>query len=199
MTQLPFFPADSPLVTSLALVSMLGMLMLVFSRRRPLWFSLLMCSFNGGMCFFILSLLRVGDGIGRYGMPVTLILSSVLCFTVYTLTYYILTKFVNWVFFDDKKKLQWSVFFSRAKYWEAILLWLCFMMLSLGALPMYIAIILSAIFLIFAKLWFFQKTRKVFFPNFLASIHFFTYLCALEIVPILILYGFSVQILLFNR
>lgn len=199
MTQLPFFPADSPLVTCLALLSTLGMLMLAFSRRRPLWYSLLLCCFNGGMALFVLSLSRMGDGIDRYAVPLIPILLSLLCFTAYTLVYYFLTIFVNWVFFDDKKKLQWSVFFSRAKYWEAISLWLCFMLFCFGALPRPAAVILSAISLIFAKLWFFQKVRTVFFPKILVSIHFFAYLCALEVVPILILYGFSVHILLFNR
>lgn len=186
MELLPFSPAGDILTTCLALLSMLGMFMLFLSRNYPLKISLPFCCYTGGLCTFLWLSSQYSDSYTLLSPPHALILPSVLCFSAYTLVHYYLSRFTDWVFFSEKKKVHWFYLFTKIKFHESIALCTSLLLLCFGVINMDYTIILTLLWLFLLKIWFFQAVRKLFFPNFLVSVHFLMYLCALEVVPILI-------------
>lgn len=186
MELLPFYPAGDILTTCLALLSMLGMVILFLSRKFPLKISIPLCCYTGGLCTFLCMSSLHSASYNILSPPYSLIIPSTLCFSAYTLVHYYLSTFTNWVFFSEKKKVHWALLFSKMKFHESIALCTSFILLCFNTVNLEYTIILTFLWLFLLKFWFFVAIRKLFFPNFLVSIHFLAYLCALEIVPILI-------------
>ena len=110
-------------------------------------------------------------------------------FLLYFLVKMGLYTLVNNVFFDGKRNLQWikSLLFVVAV--EGLISFPAIVMgpyfdMSIGKVEIYFAIVL-----IFVKLMTFYKCYIIFFRQNVVSLQIILYLCALEIVPLLALWG----------
>lgn len=121
--------------------------------------------------------------------PYPLMLACAGSIYAYFLFRYLLYTFVNWVFFDKINRQQWYRSSCYILYLE-----------TLAVLPITLACIyvdfppvwvLSAvaIILISAKILAIIKTYQIFFPKLYGILHLLSYLCALEAIPVLALWG----------
>ena len=115
---------------------------------------------------------------------------------IYTLVFmaYFVLKFslygaVGWVFFDVKKNEQWMKEFLFLVSFEGVLLFPQAMLLSYLDLPVSKAAIFVGITLIFVKLCSFYRIYIIFFRKNGSYLKIILYLCALEIAPLLNLWG----------
>lgn len=117
----------------------------------------------------------------------------ILIFWVIILFYFLLKGLlyfvVNRVFFESKKNEQWakSVLFIIAM--EGILLFPAVIMAPYFGLPIQSVGIYFAIVLVFIKILTFYKCFVIFFRQNVFGLQIILYLCALEIVPLLALWG----------
>ena len=96
---------------------------------------------------------------------------------------------VGSVFFESKKIEQWSKSFLFLIAGEGLLLFPLVMLLSYFDISIRSAVIYTLIVVIFVKILTFYKTYLIFFQKKGLILQNFLYLCALEIVPLLILWG----------
>ena len=108
-------------------------------------------------------------------------------------SYYIFKMILYWgvgsVFFESKKIEQWSKSFLFLIAGEGLLLFPLVMLLSYFDISIRSAVIYTLIVVIFVKILTFYKTYLIFFQKKGLILQNFLYLCALEIVPLLILWG----------
>lgn len=107
----------------------------------------------------------------------------------YFLLKIILYSFINWVFFDRRRNIQWihSCLFIGAM--EGVLLFpaimlLAFFNLSVSTISIYVIVVLALL-----KLLLFYKSYIIFFRERAVFVQFFLYFCALEILPLLAIWG----------
>lgn len=109
----------------------------------------------------------------------------VLYFMAKTLAY----AFVNWVFFDREKNEQWM----RARLFlvsvEGVALFPIVMLLSYFDVSMKSAVIYAAVVIVLIKLLTLYKAYAIFFRQAGAFLQIILYFCALEIIPMLALWG----------
>lgn len=107
--------------------------------------------------------------------------------------YFIFKMILYWgvgsVFFESKKIEQWSKSFLFLIAGEGLLLFPLVMLLSYFDISIRSAVIYTLIVVIFVKILTFYKTYLIFFQKKGLILQNFLYLCALEIVPLLILWG----------
>lgn len=119
-------------------------------------------------------------------------------FTATILGYFLLKMGLYWmvgsVFFDREKIEQWSKAFLFLFSAEGVLLFPLVMLLSYFNLSIQSAIIYTAIVIIFVKILSFYKSFLIFFQKKEFFLQIILYLCALEIVPLAILWGVLVLI-----
>ena len=96
---------------------------------------------------------------------------------------------VGWVFFDVKKNEQWIKDFLFLISLEGTLLFPQVMLLSFFNLSVSKAAFVVGITLIFVKISSFYRIYLIFFQKNRAYLKYILYLCALEAVPIMVLWG----------
>ena len=107
----------------------------------------------------------------------------------YFVAKHLLYAMVNWVFFDKKKNEQWVkalLFLSSA---EGILLFPDVMLLSYFGLSIQHAVIYALSVIIIIKLLSFYKAYLIFFKHNGLFLQSFLYFCALELMPLGVLWG----------
>ncbi|KGI60486.1 DUF4271 domain-containing protein [Prevotella sp. S7 MS 2] len=107
----------------------------------------------------------------------------------YFLLKVILYSFINWVFFDRRRNIQWIHSYLFIGAMEGVLLFpaimlLAFFNLSVSTISIYIIVVLALL-----KLLLFYKSYIIFFRERAVFVHFFLYFCALEILPLLAIWG----------
>lgn len=126
--------------------------------------------------------------------PQMLMLMYCGCFLAYFTVKRILYSFVNWVYFEKIQQKQWKDSHSFLITVEAaVFLPLVLISVFLDADVIKMAWI-SVIFLVIHKILMLYKSYKIFFPKIHCIFHLFTYLCTLEMIPMLILGHFILLI-----
>ena len=107
---------------------------------------------------------------------------------------YNLYRFVNWVFFDKGKYLTWNKDYKFLLSVESILIFPAVIM------SIYLEFSLSEVFrilltiVIVVKILLFLKAYQTFFKEFHGIFHIIVYLCTLETVPVLAVFGILSQL-----
>lgn len=99
-----------------------------------------------------------------------------------------LSSFINWVFFDKTKRQMWRQSYDFLLIAESILVLLTSMTCMYLNQPSEICLLLSFIIIIIIKLALLFSTYIIFLPKFYCILHLLSYLCALEIIPLLALW-----------
>ena len=110
-------------------------------------------------------------------------------FVAYFLFKYLVYGFVNWVFFDRKNNGQWrrtQVFLSSL---EGVLLFPIVLLLVYFSLSLHAALIYTLIVMLCVKMLAFYKSYSIFFKRMGASLQIILYFCALELMPLMVLWG----------
>ena len=110
-------------------------------------------------------------------------------FVAYFLFKYLVYGFVNWVFFDRKNNGQWrrtQVFLSSL---EGVLLFPIVLLLVYFSLSLQAALIYTLIVMLCVKMLAFYKSYSIFFKRMGASLQIILYFCALELMPLMVLWG----------
>ena len=97
--------------------------------------------------------------------------------------------FVNWVFFDRKNNGQWrrmQVFLSSL---EGVLLFPIVLLQVYFSLSLQAAMIYTLFVILFIKMLAFYKSYTIFFKRMGASLQIILYFCALELMPLMVLWG----------
>lgn len=113
-----------------------------------------------------------------------LIASYTIIIWLYGVAKVLLYRYVNWIFFDKRQQSSWNKSYFFLTSTEGVLFFpfiliMIFHHISIGSMTLYICILFG-----FVKLCLSYKTFLTFFANSHGFLHFITYLCALEIVPI---------------
>lgn len=110
-------------------------------------------------------------------------------FAAYLLVKFLLYSIVDWVFFDKKKNIQWMKAFLFIIATEGILLFPIVLLLAYFHLSVSSASIYTLSVILIAKLLAFYKIYTIFFKHNTAILQSFLYFCALEVMPLGILWG----------
>ena len=110
-------------------------------------------------------------------------------FAAYFIVKFLLYSVVNWVFFDKKKNIQWMKSFLFMIATEGILFFPVVLLFAYFHLSDSIAAVYTLTVIILAKILSFYKTYLIFFSRSAAILQSFLYFCALELMPLGILWG----------
>jgi len=110
-------------------------------------------------------------------------------FAGYFVIKFLLYSLVDWVFFDKKKNIQWMKSFlfiiaSEGILFFPIVLLSAYFHLSISSVAIYTLVVV-----ILAKILSFYKTYLIFFARNAGILQSFLYFCALELMPLGILWG----------
>lgn len=114
-------------------------------------------------------------------------------FTAVNMAYFVvkflLYSIVDWVFFDRKKNIQWMKSFLFIISTEGILLFPIVLLFAFFHISVSSAVIYTLFVVLAAKILSFYKTYIIFFAKETAILQSFLYFCALELMPLGMLYG----------
>ena len=110
-------------------------------------------------------------------------------FAAYFIVKFLLYSVVNWVFFDKQKNIQWMKSFLFMIATEGILFFPVVLLFAYFHLSDSIAAVYTLTVIILAKILSFYKTYLIFFSRSAAILQSFLYFCALELMPLGILWG----------
>ena len=120
-------------------------------------------------------------------------LGAIGCFFCVFIAYFLFKNliygFVNWVFFDRKNNGQWrrmQVFLSSL---EGVLLFPIVLLQVYFSLSLQAAMIYTLFVILFIKMLAFYKSYTIFFKRMGASLQILLYFCALELMPLMLLWG----------
>ena len=120
-------------------------------------------------------------------------LGTIGCFCAIFMGYFLLKHlpygFVNWVFFDKKKNGQWNHTWLFLSSLEGVLLFPIVLLQVYFALSVNAALVYTLIVILFIKMLAFYKGYAIFFKRNSASLQIILYFCALELMPLMILWG----------
>ena len=154
-----------------------------------------------GLCLLVFNTALV-MGVGSYlfahqqGYEGFLFLSPqvhLLFFVGWVMVYFLLKilayLFIDWVFFDKKKNLQWHKSLLLLTAMEGVLLYPLVLMLPYVSIPAVAVLAYAALIVILAKFLSFYKAFIIFFRRTGSLLQIFLYFCALEIMPLVVIYG----------
>lgn len=157
------------------------------SELRFLSFLLLQASLLFALIFFFYS--KTLDN-GTSELPQHLIIAIYTgIIIIYLLVKTLLYNFAGWVFFDKKKNEQWIKFGLFLTATEGIVLFPFVMLHAYFNFSIETTAICTLIVIILAKLLSFYKTYIIFFKKNTDFMQSFLYFCALEVVPLGVLWG----------
>ncbi len=110
-------------------------------------------------------------------------------FAGYFLFKYVVYGFVNWVFFDRKNNGRWRRSWLFLSSLEGVLLFPAVLLLVYFSLSLNAALIYTLIVMLFIKMLAFYKGYTIFFKRIGASLQIILYFCALELMPLMVLWG----------
>lgn len=96
---------------------------------------------------------------------------------------------VNWVFFEKKKIEQWTKTFLFLSAAEGVILFPMVLLQVYFTLPLHTALIYTLIVVILTKILTFYKSYSIFFKRIGIFLQFILYFCALELIPMMLLWG----------
>jgi hypothetical protein len=92
--------------------------------------------------------------------------------------------FVNWIFFDKKKRSEWSGDRNLLLTLEGLLLFPAILLLLYSPIEVRILWGLIVILLIFLRFYLMIRTFLIFFGKFYDGLHLILYFCTLEAMPL---------------
>lgn len=119
--------------------------------------------------------------------PMWLLGAYFLCSLAYFAVRYMAARYVNWIFFDRVKKLNWESGFSFVVCAENILFFPIILVVLYADVPVRIVYFLLLILLVICKILWLIREFRIFFGNLYGLLHLFVYFCALEVMPLLAL------------
>ncbi len=122
--------------------------------------------------------------------PYILLFTFTGCFLLYFLVKAALYRFVDWVFFTKTQHKLWLSAYSFVISLECLLFFPIVLIFVYFNLSIQQAILTLFAVLVLLKLLLAYKCFSIFFPYFYCLFHFFSYLCALEVVPLITLWQF---------
>jgi len=138
-------------------------------------------------CFMrLMHLPGAGDIGGDWSFTTTLLLICVwTAYYLFSLTAY---NIVGYAFTTPQGKSHWMRGFNASQVLAGFLLIIPAVVAVFSPTAAPQALTIAATIYVLARLTFIVKGFRIFYTNFVALIYFFLYLCALEIVPVIILY-----------
>jgi hypothetical protein len=103
---------------------------------------------------------------------------------VMTLLQKILYLFVNWIFFDKKKRTEWSLNRNLLISIEGIILFPAILLLLYSPFESRIIWLGILILLLFSRIYLMIRTFLIFFGKFYDGLHLILYFCTLEAMPL---------------
>ncbi len=159
---------------------------ITFERSAVLFMLLLLSLLGGFMSYaytqynFDLSLCTLS--------PYILLFVFTGCFLLYFLVKTALYCFVDWVFFTKAQHKLWISAYSFVISLECLLFFPTVLIFVYFNLSIQQAFLSLFVLLVLLKLLLAYKCFSIFFPYFYCLFHFFSYLCALEVVPLIALW-----------
>ncbi|MBQ5642462.1 MAG: DUF4271 domain-containing protein [Bacteroidaceae bacterium] len=111
------------------------------------------------------------------------------CLTLFFIAKTMFSGFINWIFFDKTSRQQWRQSYCFLFICETLLLLPVTMSGIYFNLSPEVLLLVSAIIVTIFKLALLFCTYSIFLPHFYGILHLLSYLCALEIVPLLSLWA----------
>ena len=156
-------------------------------RSLPL-FLIIILGILGSMLFFYYRHNILDTRMPGNMPPHCLMLACAGCIYAFFLLRHLLYTFVNWVFFDKINRQQWYKACCYILYLETLaVLPVTLICLYLDLPPVYMLSV-TVLILISAKMLLIIKTYQIFFPKLYGILHLLSYLCALEAIPIFVLW-----------
>jgi hypothetical protein len=109
------------------------------------------------------------------------------CFIIFFCAKHLFTKFINWIFFDKTSRENWRQTYGFLLIAESALLLPVVIVGVFLNLPSHITMILAILVISIIKIALLYKTFSIFLPKIYCILHLLSYLCALEIIPLLAL------------
>jgi len=167
---------NDPFFVCLFLLTALLPVLYIFLPEQHAWPWLFSLSLSGGLMLYC----RIFQ---KFAIPDCCLLAA---------AYYFwrdcMTRFIHWVFFPYEKNLQrkkpvlYSLWVDNATFIAG-----CATVLSVGYMTLWVGIPVI-LCLISSRIWLYSKLYSIFFQKITSCLHFFVYLCTLEVVPALIIY-----------
>ena len=167
---------NDPFFVCLFLLAALLPVLYIFLPEQHAWPWLLSLSVSGGLTLYCLIC-------QKFAIP-----DCCLMMAAYYFYRDCMIRFVNWVFSSHEKNLQrkkpllYSLWADNVTFIAG-----CATMLSVGNMNIWVGT-LVVLCLISSRIWLYSKLYSIFFQKITSCLHFFVYLCTLEVVPALILY-----------
>ncbi len=159
---------------------------ITFDSKAVLFMTLLLSLLGGFItyvytqCNFDLSLCSLS--------PYILLFVFTGCFLLYFLVKAALYRFVDWVFFTKTQHKLWLSAYSFVISLECLLFFPTVLIFVYFNLTIQQVLLSLFVLLVLMKLLLAYKCFSIFFPYFYCLFHFFSYLCALEVVPLMALW-----------
>ena len=106
-------------------------------------------------------------------------------------------RFIDWIFFDKEKHKTWIQFYFNTTGGISLLLFPAVLLIIYSEIGYNKGNYLILIILFLAKILLFYKCFRNFFYHFHGFIHFIVYFCALEIIPLILLWKGLVRLNIF--
>ncbi len=161
---------------------------ITFAKRAVL-FMLLLLSLLGGFMTYVYTQYNFDLSLCTLS-PYILLSAFTGCFLLYFLVKAVIYRFVDWVFFTKAQHKLWISAYSFVISLECLLFFPIVLIFVYFNLSIQQAIMTLLSLLVLLKMLLAYKCFSIFFPNFYCLFHFFSYLCALEVVPIVALWQF---------
>ena len=120
--------------------------------------------------------------------PHVLIGYYIICILFFFGTKNMLYKFVNCIFFDKEKRRKWENAYSYLIFAETVLLFPLLLILVYFNISDQKSFYIILFLFTFVKSLLLFKTFRILFNNLYCLFHFFVYFCALEIIPMVVIW-----------
>lgn len=145
-------------------------------------------SMVGGLCFFSYIQMQYTIFMGQLS-PYFLLGLYTVCFLLFFSTKRLLLNFVNWVFFDKIKRHFWNQSYNFLYMVETLLLLPIIAIYIYFSIPTKMSLLAILFVVVLVKVMLLYKSYQIFFPKIYGILHLLSYLCALEIMPLVALWA----------
>ena len=156
-------------------------------------FMMFVLSVMGGLGMFIYTQRMLKLFLGQIS-PYMLIILYIFIWILYFVTKILLSRFVNWIFFDKTKIMAWqkACFFLITT--ESLLFFPVIITTVYFNLSPHISLWILLTIGVIIKILLLYKTFLIFFPKIHGTLHLIVYFCTLEIMPLLAVFKVLIRV-----